>query len=115
MARSAGIYLIGMVNFCTNKQLLPAFAAGKKNAIFAARNLRPKRAAVMHADKKDLKMIERYTRKEMGDVWAEEARFNNILAVEIAVAKVQAEMKIIPPAAARAISTKSKFSVKRIK
>jgi adenylosuccinate lyase len=60
-------------------------------------------------------MIERYTRKEMGEVWSEEARFENLLAVEIAVAKVQAEMKIIPPAAARAISSKSKFQVKRIK
>lgn len=60
-------------------------------------------------------MIERYTRKEMGAVWSDEARFKNLLEVEVAVAKVQAELKIIPPVAARAISSKGRFQVQRIK
>ena len=45
-------------------------------------------------------MIERYTRPEMGVIWSLENRFGKMLQVEIAVAKVQAEMKIIPRRAA---------------
>jgi adenylosuccinate lyase len=59
-------------------------------------------------------VIERYTRPEMGLVWDTEAKFSKMLEVEIAVAQVQAGMKIIPRAAAIAIAQKSKFSVKRI-
>ncbi len=59
-------------------------------------------------------MIDRYTRPEMGLVWDVESKFSKMLEVEVAVAKVQAGMKIIPKAAANAIATKSKFSVKRI-
>ncbi len=59
-------------------------------------------------------MIERYTRAEMGLVWDVETKFSKMMEVEIAVAKVQASMKIIPRSAAIAIASKSKFSVKRI-
>ncbi len=59
-------------------------------------------------------MIERYTRPEMGVIWSLENRFGKMLQVEIAVAKVQAEMKIIPRRAAQMIAQKSKFSVPRI-
>ncbi|MGZ5278986.1 MAG: adenylosuccinate lyase [Pseudobdellovibrionaceae bacterium] len=59
-------------------------------------------------------MIERYTRAEMGLVWDIETKFSKMMEVEIAVAKVQAGMKIIPRSAALAIASKSKFSVKRI-
>lgn len=59
-------------------------------------------------------MIERYTRPEMGLVWDVETKFSKMMEVEIAVAKVQAGMKIIPRSAAQAIASKSKFSVKRI-
>jgi adenylosuccinate lyase len=59
-------------------------------------------------------MIERYTRKEMGDVWSSENRFQRMLDVEKAVAQVQAELGLIPKEAAADIETKSKFSVARI-
>jgi adenylosuccinate lyase len=59
-------------------------------------------------------MIERYTRKEMGTIWASEARFENMLEVEIAIAQAQAKLGIIPRKAALEIKKKSRFSVKRI-
>ncbi len=59
-------------------------------------------------------MISRYTRPEMGKIWDVENRFAKMLEVEIAVAQVQAGLKIIPKTAAVAIAKKSKFSVKRI-
>ncbi|AHI05909.1 hypothetical protein BDW_07015 [Bdellovibrio bacteriovorus W] len=59
-------------------------------------------------------MIERYTRPEMGKLWASDQRFANMMEVEIAVAQVQAELGIIPKAAATAIAKKAKFSVPRI-
>ncbi len=59
-------------------------------------------------------MIERYTRPEMGMVWDIENKFAKMLEVEIAVARVQASMQIIPRKAAESIAKKSKFSVKRI-
>lgn len=59
-------------------------------------------------------MIERYTRAEMGRVWALEARFASMLEVEVAVAKSQAKLGLIPRKAALAIAKKGKFSVRRI-
>ncbi len=59
-------------------------------------------------------MIERYTRAEMGVLWDLEHRFGKMLEVETQVALAQAELGIIPKAAARSIRAKAKFSVKRI-
>lgn len=59
-------------------------------------------------------MIERYTRPEMGVVWDQENKFSKMLEVEVAVAKVQASLKIIPRSAAAQIASKGKFSIKRI-
>ena len=59
-------------------------------------------------------MINRYTRTEMGKVWEPKSRFDKLLAVEIAVAKAQADLGIIPRAAYLAIKKKSKFSIARI-
>ncbi len=59
-------------------------------------------------------MIERYTRPKMGDIWSVENRFSKMLEVEVAVANAQADMKIIPRMAAKAIASKGHFSVKRI-
>ncbi len=60
-------------------------------------------------------MIERYTRVEMGRIWDEENRFGTMKKVEVAVAKVQARMRIIPRAAALSIEKKSRFKVTRIR
>ncbi|MGZ3772101.1 MAG: adenylosuccinate lyase [Pseudobdellovibrionaceae bacterium] len=59
-------------------------------------------------------MIERYTRPEMGLLWHADYRFGKMMEVEIAVAQVQAQMGIIPKSAAKAITEKSRFNVKRI-
>lgn len=59
-------------------------------------------------------MIERYTRSEMGMIWDLDHRFAQMLEVEIALAQVQAQMGLIPRAAAKAITEKSRFNVKRI-
>lgn len=59
-------------------------------------------------------MISRYTRSEMAQVWAPEVRFEKMLEVEVAVAQVQAQLKLIPRSAARDISRKAKVSVARI-
>lgn len=59
-------------------------------------------------------MIERYTRPEMGLLWHSDHRFGKMMEVEIAVAQVQAQMGLIPKAAAKTITQKSRFNVKRI-
>jgi adenylosuccinate lyase len=59
-------------------------------------------------------VIERYTRPEMGAIWEQENKFAKMLQVEVAVAKVQASLKIIPRVAATQIAAKGKFSIPRI-
>lgn len=59
-------------------------------------------------------MVERYTRAEMGKLWSVEARFQNMLEVEIAVAEVEAELGLIPKEAAQKIREKGRFDVDRI-
>ncbi len=59
-------------------------------------------------------MIVRYTRAEMAKVWDLKSRFEKLFMVEVAVAKAQADIKIIPRAAYLAIKKKGKFNVDRI-
>lgn len=59
-------------------------------------------------------MIERYTRPEMGIIWDPDHRFGKMLEVEIALAQIQAQMGMIPKAAAKAIAEKGRFNAKRI-
>lgn len=59
-------------------------------------------------------MISRYTRKEMAKVWSADNKFQKMLEVEVAVARVQAKNKIIPESAARDIAKKAKFNISRI-
>lgn len=59
-------------------------------------------------------MIERYTRPEMGMIWDLDHRFGKMLEVEVALAQVQAQLGMIPRAAAKAIAEKGRFNVKRI-
>jgi adenylosuccinate lyase len=50
----------------------------------------------------------------MGMIWDLDHRFGKMLEVEIALAQVQAQMGMIPRAAAKAIAEKGRFSAKRI-
>jgi len=59
-------------------------------------------------------MIARYTRAEMGKVWSEANRFQKWLEVEIAAAEAEAELGIIPAAAAQAIRDKAACEPERI-
>jgi len=59
-------------------------------------------------------MIERYSRKEMADIWELETKFRIWLDIEIAVCEVYAEKGIIPAEDLRIIKEKADFSVERI-
>ncbi|MFO7816930.1 MAG: adenylosuccinate lyase [Thermodesulfobacteriota bacterium] len=59
-------------------------------------------------------MIERYTRKEMGDIWSLENRFKVWLEVELAVCEAWNELGIVPDQEMRIIRDKSGFDLDRI-
>ncbi|MEK2688679.1 adenylosuccinate lyase [Bdellovibrio sp. GT3] len=59
-------------------------------------------------------MIDRYTRPEMGLIWDADQRFGKMMQVEVTVAQVQAQLGLIPKVAAKAITQKARFNVKRI-
>ncbi len=59
-------------------------------------------------------MIRRYTLAEMGALWSDEARFEQMLRVEIAVARAQARRGLVPAAALEAIETRARVDVERI-
>jgi adenylosuccinate lyase len=60
-------------------------------------------------------VIDRYTRPEMGAIWSDHSKFDNWLAVEIAVCEAHAELGNIPKDAVEDIKKKAKFDVFRIK
>ncbi len=60
-------------------------------------------------------MIARYTRPEMGRIWAEENKFRQWLAVELAATEALAEAGVVPQAAARAIRAEADFDLDRIR
>ncbi len=59
-------------------------------------------------------MIERYSRKEMADIWTLESKFNFYLNVELAVCDAYAKIGTIPKEIAQEIRKKARFSVERI-
>ncbi|MZP30495.1 adenylosuccinate lyase [Heliobacterium undosum] len=59
-------------------------------------------------------MIERYTLKEMGAIWADENRFRKWLDVEVAACEALAVLGKIPQEAFEAIRDKADFNVQRI-
>ena len=59
-------------------------------------------------------MIERYTPKEIGELWSEENKFRTWLEVEIEAARGMAQAKIIPLKAFKVIEKKADFDVDRI-
>ena len=59
-------------------------------------------------------MIERYTRPEMGSIWAEDNKFRQWLTVELAVCEAWAQLGKIPEASLQVIKEKANFSVRRI-
>jgi adenylosuccinate lyase len=59
-------------------------------------------------------MIPRYTRPEMGALWTDQARFEAMLRVELAVARVEARRGLIPASAANALESKAVVDIDRI-
>ena len=59
-------------------------------------------------------MIRRYTLAEMGALWSEQARFERMLEVEIAVCRAQVRRGLVPASALEAIETRARVDVERI-
>ncbi|PZG31646.1 adenylosuccinate lyase [Listeria ivanovii] len=59
-------------------------------------------------------MLERYTRKEMGNIWAEQNRYQAWLEVEILACEAWAELGDIPKEDVEKIRANAKFDVDRI-
>lgn len=59
-------------------------------------------------------MIQRYTRKEIGNIWTDETKFQTWLEIELYACEAQAELGNIPRDVVTAIRSKAKFSVDRI-
>ena len=59
-------------------------------------------------------MIRRYMLPEMGTIWSESARFEQMLRVELAVARAQTARGLVPAAALEAIETRASIDVDRI-
>ncbi len=60
-------------------------------------------------------MIERYTLKEIGQIWTEENRWGTILEIEVLACEALAELGTIPATAAKNIREKAGFNVERIR
>ena len=61
------------------------------------------------------RVIERYTRPEMGAVWSEQSKLDGWLAVELAVVDALAEAGVVPADDAAAIRARASFSVEAVK
>ena len=59
-------------------------------------------------------MIERYSRKELKNIWADENRYKIWLDIEIAAAEAMEKLKIIPAGVAKKVRSKAKINVARI-
>jgi adenylosuccinate lyase len=59
-------------------------------------------------------VIRRYTLPEIGAIWSDEARFNQMLRVELAVARAQVQRGVIPADAFAAIESRARVDVDRI-
>lgn len=59
-------------------------------------------------------MIARYSRKQVIDIWSDEARFKIWLDIEILACEAQANLGIIPQSAVKNIRAKAKFNTAKI-
>ena len=59
-------------------------------------------------------MIDRYSRKELKDIWSEENKYKIWLDIEIAAAEAMEKYKFIPKGVASLVKKKGRISVKRI-
>ena len=59
-------------------------------------------------------MIDRYSRKELKDIWDEKNKYTIWLKIELAAAEAMEKLKIIPRGVSKKIKSKAKINVKRI-
>ena len=59
-------------------------------------------------------MIERYTRKEIRDIWEDYNRYSIWLSIELAAAEAMEKLKIIPKGIVKKVRSKAKINPKRI-
>jgi adenylosuccinate lyase len=59
-------------------------------------------------------MIERYSRKEIKNIWADYNRYSLWLEIELAAAEAMEKLKIIPKGVAKKVRSKAKINPKRI-
>ena len=59
-------------------------------------------------------MIERYSRKEVKEIWLDKNRYNLWLKIELAAAEAMEKYKIIPKGVVNKVKSKSKINVVRI-
>ena len=59
-------------------------------------------------------MIERYSRKQMVDIWSQEEKFNIWFQIEAHACDAQAELGVIPKESAKIIWEKGRFNIDRI-
>ena len=59
-------------------------------------------------------MIERYSRKEITDIWEDKNKYKIWLDIELAAAEAMEKLKIIPKGIVKKVKSKSKIKVKRI-
>ncbi len=59
-------------------------------------------------------MIDRYSRKELKDIWLDKNRYSLWLKIEIAAAEAMEKFKIIPKGVVKKVKSKSKINVDRI-
>src|SRR5512134_1842997 len=67
------------------------------------------------SSKRDLPLIERYTRPEMGVVWSEQRKLDTWLEVELAVVETLSEQGVVPEEDAAAIRDMAAFTVAEVK
>jgi adenylosuccinate lyase len=63
---------------------------------------------------KELPMIPRYTRPEMGKIWTEQRKFETWLEIELLACEALSQLGEIPPEAAREIREKARFDIRRV-
>ena len=55
-------------------------------------------------------MIERYSRKEIKDIWEDKNKYKIWLDIELAAAEAMEKLKIIPKGVVKKVKSKSKIS-----
>ena len=59
-------------------------------------------------------MIDRYSRKELRNIWADENKYKLWLDIELAAAEAMEKLNIIPKGVVKKVKSKAKINVARI-